>query len=56
MPNVIILFFTVHHSIDILTSNCILPLILAASGLTDDFEMCILGQMLGGCISSVAVD
>jgi len=30
--------------------------ILAASSLTDDFEMRILGHMFGGCIGSVMVD
>jgi hypothetical protein len=33
-----------------------LLLIRAASSLTDDFSMCILGYVFGGCIGSLAVD
>ena len=47
---------TVHHGIDILTANCMLLLDFAATGLTKDFEMSILGHMLGGCIGSIAVN
>jgi hypothetical protein len=41
---------------DILTSHCLLLLISPAVSLPDDFEMCILGHMFGGCIGSVAVN
>ena len=42
--------------LDKLKSNCMLLYILAASGLTDDCEMCILGHIFGGCNGSIAVD
>jgi len=40
----------------ILTSNCVLLLILAASSFTDDLKMRILGHIPGGCIDSIGVD
>jgi len=46
----------VYLDMDTLTSNCMLILVLAASGLTDDIYMCILGYMIGGCIGSIALD
>jgi len=46
----------VYYDIDILTSNSILLLIFAASGLTGDFWMGILGHTFSGCIGSVAVE
>jgi hypothetical protein len=46
----------IYHSMDILTSNCVPLLNCAASNLTEDFERCIVGQILGGCIDSVMVD
>ena len=46
----------VRHGMNILTSNCMLLLILAASSLTDDFEMHILGHIIGRFFGSVAVD
>jgi len=44
------------HVMDILTSTCMLLLIFAASGLTDDFKLCTLGHVFGGCIGSVTVN
>jgi len=35
------------------TSNCMLLLILAVSSRTDDFSICILGYVFGGCIGSI---
>jgi hypothetical protein len=46
----------VHNAMDILTSNFMLLVILAASGLTYDFQICILGDMFHGYIGSVPVD
>jgi hypothetical protein len=46
----------VYNDMDILTAYCMLLLICAASSLTDNFQMCILGLIYGGCIGSVAVD
>ena len=40
----------------ILRSNGMLLFILASSGRTDDFEMCILGHIVGGCVGTIAVD
>jgi hypothetical protein len=45
-----------NHGMEILTSNCMLLLIHAAFSLTEDFSMCILGQVFGGCIGSLTVD
>jgi len=41
---------------DILASNSMLLLIHAASRLTVDFQMCILGDIFGVCDGSVVVD
>jgi len=41
---------------DIITSNCRLRHVFAASSLADGFQMRILGHMFGGCIGSVAVN
>jgi len=46
----------VYHDLAILTSNQMLLLIIAASNLTNDFEMCILGHSFGGYIGSIMVD
>jgi hypothetical protein len=46
----------IDRGMQILTTNCKLLLIRAASSLTDKFSMCILGHVFGGCISSFAVD
>ena len=49
-------FKAIYIHIEILISNCMLPRILAASSLTDDFEMCIMGHIFGGCIGSIVVN
>jgi len=41
---------------DILTSDHVLHYILADSGLKDNFELCVCGQMFGGWIGSAMVD
>jgi len=46
----------IFNSMDMLTSYCMLLSIGAASSLSDDFSMCILGYSFGGCIGSVVVD
>jgi hypothetical protein len=46
----------VDYGMDIFTSNSMLVLIRAAFSPTDDFQMCILGDTVGGCIDSVARD
>jgi hypothetical protein len=46
----------VYHSMATLTYNCMLHPIRATFSPPDDFELRILGQSVGGCIGSVAVD
>jgi len=41
---------------DMVKSNCVLHIVRAASGFTDDFQMSVLGHVLGGYIGSFAVD
>jgi len=41
---------------EILTFNCMLNLMLAASDLMDDFSIHILIYIFGGCIGSFVVD
>jgi len=41
---------------DILTSHHMQLFISPAASLADDFSMCILGHMIGGCVGSVAVN
>jgi len=49
-------FTAVHHGMHILTTSGILVLFPADSGLTEDFQMCILGHIFGSFIGSIAVD
>jgi len=46
----------VYRDMVILTSNCTLVFIVAASCLTANFKMSIPGYSLGGCIGSIAED
>jgi hypothetical protein len=46
----------VHQGMNVLTSNCMLRLIHAASRLKNDFSMCIIRHIVGGCIGNFAVD
>jgi hypothetical protein len=46
----------IHDGLNIPTSNHMLCFIAAGSGLTDDFELYILGHNSGGCIGSITVD
>jgi len=46
----------IDRGMEILASNCLLLLIRAASSLTDNFQMCILGHVFCGCIGSLLVD
>jgi len=46
----------VYHDLDILTSNCVLLLVCAASRFMDDEHMSVLGQFVSGYIGSFAVD
>jgi len=39
-----------------LTSDCLLLLILAATGSTDNFQLCVKGHIVSGCICGVAVN
>jgi hypothetical protein len=41
---------------DILTPNCLLHPIRAASSLTDDFYMRIMGIIVDGCVGTIAID
>jgi hypothetical protein len=43
-------------NMDLLTSDSVLLFIVAAFKFTDNFEMCIWGHILGGCIGSNMVD
>jgi len=45
----------VHLDMDLLTFYLIVNRIVAASGFTNLFEMCILGDMFGGCIRCILV-
>jgi len=47
---------TVCLDIDILTSNCKLLLVFAASSHAEDLYMCIPGHMFGGCIGRITVN
>jgi hypothetical protein len=40
---------------DILTSNFMLLLVIAASSVVEDFSMCVLGHIFDGCIGTIAV-
>jgi len=44
-----------YRNMGLLTSYRILHLMIAASWFTVDFELCVLGHIVNGCIGSVAV-
>jgi len=46
----------VDYDMDKLTSNSMLNPFHAASSLTEDVYLCILGHIIGGCIGSIAAD
>jgi hypothetical protein len=46
----------IEHNMNTLTSICKILLVCAASNLTDDYSIYILGNKFGGRIGSVAVE